>query len=152
MECGAQMYVSDKGRERSPVVRSTRFDEGEMFAVESALTLYLAHARNELAKDPAAPFSGAEESIESIRMKLYYGLSGHAQPASVTQTQTNLLPRFMFNAALGVLECAVLDEALTFYQACREGSDAYAPWDEFAESAREKLRPNFIRVVLEEDL
>jgi hypothetical protein len=123
--------------------------------VESALPLYHAHARNELARDPSAPFSGAEESIESIRMKLYLGMSATKPSASDDQRQENLSCRFIFSAMLGVFECVYLDEALTYYRVRQMEQGAEGPLsvlDEYIESIRKKLRPNFIPILQMEDL
>jgi hypothetical protein len=138
-----------------PYVYTTTLDEDEMLIVEAALPLYHAYARKELARDPSAPFSGAEESIESIRMTLYLGMSATKPSASDDQRQTNPLPQFIFSAMFGVLECAYLDEALVYYRACQEEQGAEASvsaLDECIENIRRKLRPNFIPILLAEDL
>ena len=141
------MYVTDDmllnlAREYTP---TTTFNDGEMFAVEQALMHYQAHARKELAKDPRAPFSGVDEDIERIRMKLYRGMSASQPAASDAETQTDLLPRFIFTALLGLSESVCLDDALTHYQAhCQKEREQGAPspvWacDEYIESTRKKL-------------
>ena len=94
---------------------STTFDEREMFIVEAALTHY------ELARDPQAP-GGIDEDIGRIRRKLYRGMSGESLPAPDAESQTSALPRFTFYTIFHLIECFVLREALTEYEAhCRKG-------------------------------
>jgi hypothetical protein len=63
------------------------FDDGEMFIVEAALNAYQEHARNELARNPAAPFSGTDEWAARIRTKLYLGMSANKPTVSNATTQ-----------------------------------------------------------------
>ena len=128
---------------------STTFDEREMFIVEAALTHY------ELARDPQAP-GGIEERTERIRAKLYRGMSGESLPAPDAESQTSALPRFTFEAIFYPIECSILHDALTEYEAhCRkglaQGTDATFPaQDECIEGARRKI-PRFVFCKLPSD-
>ena len=118
--CGARVHLSPPVRSKrsaNPDFPIITFDDGEMFIVEAALNAYQEHARNELARNPSAPFSGTDEWAARIRKKLYLGMSANKPPVSNATTQVDRLPQFVFNVLFDLFESGILEEALRHYRA-----------------------------------
>jgi hypothetical protein len=148
--CGARVHLTPPVRSNPPGANPDfpiiTFDDGEMFIVEAALNAY-----HELARNPAAPFSGTDEWAADIRTKLYLGMSANKPSVSNATTQVDHLPQFVFNVLFNLFESGILEEALRHYRAhCQKQQILFKDVDEYITSIRKKLPRSIYREPIEE--